>query len=214
LGVIFTDTKFKQGAGMYRLVGLVALVVMAAVFVACGSSGETSEPTQVQANPTSVSGYSAISSAVADAVNCVGVLAPIEGDLKLFTDPLTSTVSASKPQIQSMCSAMYDTGEPGRKFLSVVLMQFKSDDSSSDQYELMKSAYSDTGDALSELNNADEGLTDVLSVLIDSDGIGRTMVMRQREWLVTVTAGPTMADSPWKVGDMEMIGKGVLERVK
>jgi len=199
---------------MFRFVGLMVLVVLGAVFVACGSSGVASDPIQVPANPTSASGSSAISLAVVDADSCVGVLAPIEGELKLFTDSLTSTVSSSQPQIVSMCSAMYDTGLSGREFLAVVLMQFKSDDSSVDHYELMKGAYSEAGGALSELNNADEGLTDVLSVLIDGDGVGRATIMRQRDWLVTLTAGPTMVDSLWNVGDIEAIGRGVLERVK
>jgi hypothetical protein len=203
---------------MFRFVGLVALVALSAAFAACGSSGEASEPIQVPANPTSESGSAAISLAAIEADSCAGVLPDLEteeeGGLTLFRDSLTDSVRSSQPQIVSMCSAMYDTSMPGREFLAVVLMQFKSDDSSVDHYELMKSAYTETGDGISELNNADEGLTDVLSVLIDSDGIGRTTVMRQREWMVTISAGPTMADSPWNVGDIEAIGRGVLDRVK
>jgi hypothetical protein len=38
--------------------------------------------------------------------------------------------------------------------------------------------------------------------------------MRQREWVVTVSTGPTMAESLWNVGDIEAIGRGVLDRVK
>jgi hypothetical protein len=149
--------------------------------------------------------------------SCAGVLtdkeAEGEGELSLFRDSLTDSVRSSQPQIVSMCSAMYDTSLPGREFMAVVLMQFKSGDSAVDHYELMKSAYMETDDAISELNNSDEGLTDILSILIDQDGIGRTTVMRQREWLVTVSVGPTMAKSPWNVGDIELIGKSVLDRV-
>ena len=43
---------------------------------------------------------------------------------------------------------------------------------------------------------------------------GRTNVLRQREWLLTISVGPTMAESSWVVGDMEAIGRGVLGRVK
>ncbi|MBT4124952.1 MAG: hypothetical protein HOJ22_09160 [Chloroflexi bacterium] len=203
---------------MFRLVGLVALVALTAVFVACSSSGEASEPVVSAINPTSEAGSAAISSAEIDPASCAGVLTDMEaedeGDISLFRDSLTDSVKSSQPQIVSMCSAMYDTSMPGREFLAVVLMQFKSDDSAVDHYELMKSAYTETGDALSEINNADEGLTDILSVLIDQDGIGRTIVMRQREWMVTVSAGPSMAASPWKVGDIEAIGRSVLDRVK
>jgi predicted small secreted protein len=203
---------------MFRFVGLVALVVLtAAVFAACGSSDGAPEPVVSAVNPTSEAGSLAISSVAIEAESCKGVLpdreAENEGDISLFRDSLTDSVTSSQPQIVSMCSAMYDTNLPGREFLAVVLIQFKSDDSAVDHYELMKGAYFGTGDGISEINNADESLTDVLSVLIDEDGIGRTMVMRQREWLVTVTAGPTMADSPWNVGDIEMIGNSVLERV-
>ena len=205
---------------MFRLVSLMALVVLAAIFSACvsSSSGEAPEPVVSAINPTSEAGSAAISSAAIDAVTCAGVLTPMEdedeGDLKLFRDSLTDSVKSSQPQIVSMCSAMYDTNLSAREFLAVVLIQFKSDDSAVDHYELMKSAYTETGDALSEINNADEGLTDILSVLIDQDGIGRTIVMRQREWMVTVSAGPSMAASPWKVGDIEAIGRSVLDRVK
>jgi hypothetical protein len=112
-----------------------------------------------------------------------------------------------------VCSALYDTGESGREFLAVVLIHLESEDAADDHYELMKGAYSETGAAISELNNADEDFVDMLSALMDSDGVGRTTVMRQGEWLVTVTAGPSMAESLWNAGDMEMIGRGVLKRV-
>ena len=190
---------------------------MAFAVGACSSTGEAPEPIQHPVNPTSEAGSTAISSAEIDANSCAGVLtdleAEAEGDLSLFRDSLTDSVKSSQPQIVSMCSAMYDTSMPGREYLAVVLMQFESDDSAVSHYDLLKAAYLDTGDAISEVNNSDEGLTDVLSVLIDQDGIGRTTVLRQREWLVTVSAGPTMAESPWNVGDIELIGRGVLSRV-
>ena len=205
---------------MFRLVILMVLVVMGAVFVACASSssGGASEPVESAVNPTSEAGASAISSVAIEPENCAGVLTPMEGedegDLKLFRDSLTDSVKSSQPQIVSMCSAMYDTNLSGREFLSVVLIHFKSDDSAVDHYELMKSAYTETGDGLSEINNAGQDLVDVLSVLIDQDGLGRTTIMRQREWLVTVSAGPSIAESLWNVGDIEAIGRGVLERAK
>ncbi len=198
---------------MFRLGSLMALAMLAMVIVACGSSGEASEPIQIPANPTSVSGSSAISTEVIDPSSCAGVLTEIEGDLSLFRDSLTDSVRTSQPQIESMCSAMYDTSLPGREFLAVVLIQFDTDDSAVDHYELIKNAYIESEDAISEINNSDERLIDQLSILIDSDGIGRTMVMRQMEWIVTVSVGPTMAESPWNVGDIELIGTSVLERV-
>jgi FlaG/FlaF family flagellin (archaellin) len=193
-----------------------ALMVLAAVFAACvtSSSGEASEPVVSAAKPTSEAGSAAISLESVDADTCVGVLTRVEGDLKLFTDSLTSSVNKSEPQIVSMCSAMYDTGEPGREFLAVVLIHLESGDAAVDHYKLMKGAYAETGAVMSEINNADEGLIDELSALSDSNGIGRTSIFRQSEWLVTVTVGPTMAESLWNTGDMESIGRGVLDRVK
>jgi len=44
--------------------------------------------------------------------------------------------------------------------------------------------------------------------------VGRTNVLRQREWLLTISVGPTMAESSWSVGDLDAIGRGVLGRVK
>jgi hypothetical protein len=198
---------------MFRFAGLMMLVVLTSVIVACGSSGEASAPIQIPVNPTTVSGSSAILTEVIDPSSCAGVLAEIEGDLSLFRDSLTDSVQTSQPQIESMCSAMYDTTFPGREFLAVVLIQFDTDDSAVDHYELIKNAYIESEDAISEINNSDERLIDQLSILIDSDGIGRTTVMRQMEWIVTVSVGPTMAESPWNVGDIELIGTSVLERV-
>ena len=57
------------------------------------SSGGGSEPVQFPPNATSEAGSSAVSAALVDADNCSGVLTPVEGDLKLFTDSLTSTVN-------------------------------------------------------------------------------------------------------------------------
>gem|GEM_PF-1013055 len=208
----------ETGQAVFRKINLMIFVALTVFIVgACSSSGEASEPIQNPPNPTSEAGSSAISAAQIDPNSCAGVLtdkeAEGEGELSLFRDSLTDSVRSSQPQIVSMCSAMYDTSLPGREFMAVVLMQFKSGDSAVDHYELMKSAYMETDDAISELNNSDEGLTDILSILIDQDGIGRTTVMRQREWLVTVSVGPTMAKSPWNVGDIELIGKSVLDRV-
>jgi hypothetical protein len=214
--VDFVEYLFENGVEMFRVAGFVVFMAIAVVAMAAcvsSSSGGGSEPVQFPSNATSEAGSSAVSAALVDADNCSGVLTPVKGDLKLFTDSLTSTVNKSEPQIESMCSALYDTGESGREFLAVVLIHLESDDAADDHYELMKGAYAETGAAISELNNADEDLVDMLSALMDSNGVGRTTVMRQGEWLVTVTAGPSMAESLWNAGDMEMIGRGVLKRV-
>jgi hypothetical protein len=200
---------------LFGLVGLLSLVAIA--LMACGVSSESggaSEPVQEPANPTTEAGSSAISSAVLDAETCDGVLSPITGDLSLATESLTEIAITSQPQLISMCSAMYDTGLPDREFLVVALMEFKSDDSAIEHYDLMKAAYTETGAGMSELNNADESLIDQMSALIDDEGVGRTTILRQKAWLVSITVGPTMAQSLWNVGDIEAIGRSVLERAK
>ena len=66
-----------------------------------------------------------------------------------------------------MCSAIYETGEVGRDFLAIALMQFDSDDLTVAHYELMKSAFVASGVAISEINSADEGSIDQVSWLMD-----------------------------------------------
>lgn len=199
---------------MFRLCCLMMVLALAAMACAVDSdSGGASEPVASALNPTSEAGASAVSSSAIDPDTCVGVLVPVTGELSMNTQSLTSAASASQPNLESMCSAMYDTGVPGEKFLAVALIKFKSNASAVDHYELMKSAFVASGVGISELNNASEELTDQISALIDSDGIGRTTVLRRGVWVLSVSAGPTMAVSPWTVGDLEMIGKNVLDRV-
>jgi len=200
---------------MFRSIGLMLFVAIAVS--ACGGtseSGEASEPVVSAVNPTTEAGSSAISTSSIDTLTCDGVLSPITGDLGLNTQAITHSAQASQPEIVSMCSTMYDTGIAGREFLAVALIEFDSDDSAIAHYELMKAAFVESGAAISELNNAAENLIDQVSGLIERDGVGRSIVMRQRTWVVSVTVGPTTAESPWVVGDMEMIGRGVLGRVE
>jgi len=177
-------------------------------------SGEASEPVSSAMNPTSEAGAAAVSTAAIDPDTCDGVLAPVSGELSSTTQSLTSSAKANQPQLESMCSAMYDTGVPGREFLAAALMKFDSDASAVAHYELMKSAFAGTDIPISELNNASENLMDQFSALSDRDGIGRTTVMRLKEWVLSISGGPTVAESPWGVGDLEMIGKDVMDRVK
>jgi hypothetical protein len=99
---------------MFRVAGFVVFMAIAVVaMTACvsSSSGGGSEPVQFPPNATSEAGSSAVSAALVDADNCSGVLTPVEGDLKLFTDSLTSTVNKSEPQIESMCARRCTTLE-------------------------------------------------------------------------------------------------------
>lgn len=200
---------------MLRLFSLMLFVAL--VFGACAvasDSGGASEPVMVPAVVTTEAGSNALSVAAIDAETCGGVLVPVTGRLSLETQALTDTVTGSQPRIVSMCSAIYETGEVGGEFLTIALMQFDSNDSAIDHYELMKGVFVESDVPISEINNSAEGLIDQVSGLMDRDGIGRTTVMRQREWVLSISVGPTMAEAPWVVGDMEVIGRGVLGRVE
>ena len=203
---------------MRSLFGLVLLVAFTAlVGAACtvsSESGGAQEPIMDPVAATTDAGSKAVSAVEIDALTCAGVLEPATGDLSLETQSLTDGVRESQPQVVSMCSASYETGEVGGEFLTVALIQFDSDESSIAHYELIKSAFAASGVALSEINSADEGSIDQVSGLMDRDGVGRTNVLRQHEWLLSISVGPTMAESSWVVGDMEAIGRGVLGRVK
>jgi hypothetical protein len=200
------------------LFGLVLLVAFTAlVGAACtvsSESGGAQEPIMDPVAATTDAGSKAGPAVEIDALTCAGVLEPATGDLSLETQSLTDGVRESQPQVVSMCSASYETGEVGGEFLTVALIQFDSDESSIAHYELIKSAFAASGVALSEINSADEGSIDQVSGLMDRDGVGRTNVLRQHEWLLSISVGPTMAESSWVVGDMEAIGRGVLGRVK
>ena len=203
---------------MRSLFGLVLLVAFTAlVGAACtvsSESGGAQEPIMDPVAATTDAGSKAGPAVEIDALTCAGVLEPATGDLSLETQSLTDGVRESQPQVVSMCSASYETGEVGGEFLTVALIQFDSDESSIAHYELIKSAFAASGVALSEINSADEGSIDQVSGLMDRDGVGRTNVLRQHEWLLSISVGPTMAESSWVVGDMEAIGRGVLGRVK
>ena len=203
---------------MRSLFGLVLLVAFTAlVGAACtvsSESGGAQEPIMDPVAATTDAGSKAGPAVEIDALTCAGVLEPETGDLSLETQSLTDGVRESQPQVVSMCSASYETGEVGGEFLTVALIQFDSDESSIAHYELIKSAFAASGVALSEINSADEGSIDQVSGLMDRDGVGRTNVLHQHEWLLSISVGPTMAESSWVVGDMEAIGRGVLGRVK
>jgi len=200
---------------VFRL--LISIISLGILITACGvasESGGASEPVVSAANPTSEAGAIAASSDVINPETCEGVLGEPPVQYRLDTNPLTDVATQSEQQIESMCSALFDSGAPGGTFLAVTLFQFSSDGPAVDQYELIKSGFVEGGVPFSELNNADEGLTDRVSALIDSGGMGRITAMRQNHWVVTVSFGPSTEFAPWLVGDLEMIGLGVLERVR
>ena len=113
-----------------------------------------------------------------------------------------------------MCSAVYETSDPSDPFLALALMKFDVDATAIERYEFYKRVYVTDSYAISEVNNADEALLDHFSALIDGEGIGRTNALRHKNWLLTITNGPTVTDSPWTTDDLQLIGESILRRAQ
>jgi hypothetical protein len=95
---------------------------------------------------------------------------------------LTDSGRAGSEPIDSMCAAVYETANPGDPFLSVALIRFSADDAAEARYDLIKGGFVTQGVAISEVDNAAEGLLDRVSAPIDSGGIGRMTVLHQKNW--------------------------------
>ena len=113
-----------------------------------------------------------------------------------------------------MCAAVYETSNPGDPFLSIALIRFDSDDAAEARYELLKDAFVAQGVAISEVDNAAEGLVDRVSALIDRDGIGRMTILRQKSWVLSASVGPTTDDSLWTTVDIQLIGESIIGRAQ
>ncbi len=98
--------------------------------------------------------------------------------------------------------------------LTAALIKFDSAEPAIARYEMIKEGWVINDMPVSEINNADEALPDRVSVLIDSDGMGRIVALRKKNWLLTISIGPTTVVSPWTAGDAQMIGESIMERVQ
>ncbi len=196
---------------------LLQMLVFVLLVSACGiasESGEAPEPVLSVALATSEAGVAALSSASIDPDTCEGVLGNAVGAHSRKTRSFTSTVQSSDQQIEAMCSATYETQKPGDPFLTAALIKFDSDEPAIARYEMIKEGWVINDMPISEINNADEALLDRVSVLIDSDGMGRIVALRKKNWLLTISIGPTTDVSPWTAGDTQMIGESIMGRVQ
>jgi hypothetical protein len=187
---------------------LVTIVATACV----SSSGDAPDPVVSGGGSTSAAGEAALSSEPLDSLTCQGALANPSGNLSLQLQSLTETAHAGDEKVNTMCAAVYDTSTPGDPFLAVALINFDEDLSAVAHYDLLKAAFVAEGSGLSEVDSADDASLDRFSALIDSDGIGRTTVLRKTTWVVTISSGPTISDSPWTATDLEVIGQSILNR--
>lgn len=200
---------------------LLLFLIFASVASACAvasESGDAPEPvlSGVPAGvpATTEAGVAALSNASIDPNTCAGVLGDATGTHSRQTQSLTSTVQSSEQQIEAMCTASYETQIPGDPFLIATLIKFDSDDPAIARYEMIKEGFVVNDMPISEVKSAAEGLTDRLSVLIDGDGMGRISTFRKKNWSLTISVGPTTDASPWKAGDIDMIGMSIIERLQ
>jgi hypothetical protein len=195
---------------------LYPLLLLTIVVSACGTSesGEAPDPVSSGPDPTSAAGAAALSSDPIDPLTCHGVLGRPPETHTLALQSLTDSGKAGNEQIDSMCAAGYETSVPGDPFLTVALIEFDSDGPAADHYELLKSSFVAEGITVSEVDSADDGPLDWVSALIERDGIGRITVMRQMNWVMSVSVGPTATDSPWTSTDMRTIGESIINRAQ
>ena len=190
---------------------LLALVISACV---TSTSGEAPDPVFSGPGSTSAAGAAALSSEAIDPATCEGVLGRPPGTHTLELQSLTETGQGGNQQIDAMCAAVFDTTTPGDPFLTVALIRFDSDEPAIAHYDLLKRVFLDQGYPISEVNSTDERLSDRVSALIDNDGIGRTTVLRQNKWVLTISVGPTIAESLWTTADVEVIGESIIDRAQ
>lgn len=196
---------------------LLLLSFFAFVISACVTSESGDAPEPVLSGgviETSEAGAAALSSEPLNPETCAGVLGSPPGSHTLELQSLTETVQDGDQQVDAMCSAVYETSNSGDPFLAVALIKFDSDGPAIERYELLKQVFVAQGYPISEVNSADERLLDRVSALIDSDGIGRTTVLRQNNWVLTVSIGPTTGDSLWTPDDVQMIGESIIKRAQ
>ena len=164
----------------------------------------------------SAAGLAAMSNGSPDPVSCEGVLGTPPTSHRLELQALTETVQDGAPQIVTMCVAVYQTSTVGDPFLTVALINFDSASLAVVRYEMLKDVYVSQKKQypFSEINSADDGLLDEFSALMDNEGIGRTTVLRQNNWVLTISNGPIIAGSPWTTDDLRIIGGSIIRRAQ
>jgi hypothetical protein len=191
------------------------LLVLLLVISACGgSSGGSPDPGSSGPDPTSAAGAAALSSGPIDPETCHGVLGPPPDTHTLELQSLTDAGQGGSEPIDVMCAAVYETSIPGDPFLTVALIRFDADESAAAHFDLLKGVFVAEGVPLSEADRPDEEQVDWVSALMDRDGIGRTTVLRQGNWVMTVSVGPSTSASPWTIEDIQAIGESIIERVQ
>jgi hypothetical protein len=194
------------------LLPLLFIALISAACTASSESGQASEPELSIELEMTGAGNAALTTFAVDADTCEGVLADNHPEFSLSTRSHTSAAVKEAQKVELNCTASYETSTPGGPFMSVGLIKFETDRAAIDRYEMIKEGFVINSLPISELNNSDESLMDHVSVLIDSDGMGRIISVRQNSRLLTVSIGPTMDAVPWTAADIGIIGKSIMKR--
>lgn len=182
---------------------------------ACGGGpGGASDPGSSGPDPTSAAGAAALSSGPIDPETCQGVLGPPPVTHSVELQALTDSGQGGSESIDAMCAAIYRTPNPGDPFLTVALIKFDADGPAAAHFDLLKEVFAADGVPLSQGDAPAEGRLDWVSALMDRDGIGRTTVLHQRNWVMTISVGPTTTDSPWTTADIQAIGESIIGRAQ
>lgn len=220
-----TDRLFRVGStteatqthsriSLIHFVFLMTFLVVAVVGCTITGTGEAPSPVSSIPLTASDAGLAATSDGPLDPVSCEGVLASPPATHTLELQALTETGQGGSEQIDTMCAAVYQASTPGDPFIAVALIAFDSSAPAVVRYDMLRDVYSSGSYPVSEINNADDGLLDEFSALMDSDGIGRTTVIRHNSWILTISSGPTVAESPWTADDLRIIGRSIIARAQ
>lgn len=196
---------------MFRF--LLSIALFAFLVTGClNVSGDAESPVTSGSLDTTEAGRAALLIGPLNPQICEAVLASPPSTHTLELQALTETVQDGDPQIDSMCAAIYETSAVDGSFLTVALVQFDSGAPAIARYDLLRAALIALDHLVSEINNADDGLLDWFSAGIDADGIGRTTVLRLKSWVISISTGPTNAESPWNRDDLLLIGESIVRR--
>ena len=194
---------------------LLLLPLLALTFAACANSDSGDAPSPVSSiqSTLSAAGLAAITTGPLDPLTCEGVLGSPPSTHTLELQSLTDSGQGG-PQVESMCSALYQTSDRDIPFLVLSLINFGSNELAIATYDRARSTFISLDKLVSEVNSSDEDLLDHFSALQDSGNIGRTTVLRHNRWVLTVSNGPTVSDSLWTTDDLQLIGESILRRAR
>ncbi len=198
---------------MFRFLAPLAFVAL--LVTACiDLSGEGSEPNTSGSLDTTEAGRAALLTGPLNPETCEEVLADPPSSYTLQLQALTASAQGGSPRLETMCAAIFQTSAADGSFLTMALIRFDSLDPAIARYNLLKAALIALDHPISEIDNANDDLLDWFAARIDSDGIGQTTVLRLNNWVLSISIGPTIAESTWNTDDLLLIGESIIRRAQ